>query len=210
MCVHIPRINNPMSPYMSENLAKYDAPHPIMQYLISRFQRRFFGLLKKADPKTVLEVGCGEGFLLNYIAGRDARLRLSGVDLSYAAVHFARDRFALNSGLLVGSVYDLPFRAGVFDLVVCSEVLEHLSDVQCAVAELQRISARHVLISVPLEPYFRFFTDCAVRLRLGENPAHIQFWSSQDFTRFVHESFPIVLAVERCFPYQMALCESQR
>ena len=129
--------------------------------------------------------------------------------LSYDAVHFARDHFSTNANLLVGSAYTLPFPANSFDLVVCSEVLEHLDDVRQAVSELTRVSARHVLISVPLEPYFQFFTDCAVRLGLGENPAHVRFWSAREFTAFIHESFPAVLAVERCFPYQMALCGGQ-
>ena len=195
-----------MSSYMSENFSKYEAPHPVMKRLISRFQRRFFGLLAKMSPHSVLEVGCGEGFLLDYIARRDAGLRLTGVDVSLDAVRFARGHVAVETDLLAGSAYELPFRAAAFDLVVCSEVLEHLDDVERAVSELKRVSARYVLISVPLEPYFQFFTACAVRLGLGVNPAHVQFWTPGDFARFIDRAFPAALAIERCFPYQIALC----
>ena len=195
-----------MSSYVSENFLKYEAPHPVMRQLIAQFQRRFFGLIEKVSPHSVLEVGCGEGFLLDYVARRDAGLRLTGVDVSFDAVRFARDQVAADAGLLVGSAYELPFRTAEFDLVVCSEVLEHLDDVQRAVSELKRVSAQHVLISVPLEPYFRFFTGCAVSCGLGPDPGHVQFWTSGAFARLVRKSFPAMLTIERCFPYQIALC----
>lgn len=193
--------------HSSTNFSKYEDPHPVMKRLITRFQARFHCLLEQTAPRTVLEVGCGEGFLMNYIAAQDPTLELCGADISMSAVEYAYRHCISNVTFLAASGYALPFPANSFDLVICSEVLEHLQNVGQAVSELQRVGRRHVLISVPWEPYFRFFTALAVRLGCGPEPGHIRFWSARAFERFVVGSFPHVLNVERSFPYQMALCE---
>jgi ubiquinone/menaquinone biosynthesis C-methylase UbiE len=48
-----------------------------------------------------------------------------------------------------GSIYDLPFADGTFELVLCTDLLEHLDDPKRAMHELVRVSKRWVLISVP-------------------------------------------------------------
>jgi len=196
-----------MAPHGSANFHKYDKPHPVMQYLIARFQARFYRLLKQAAPRTVLEVGCGEGFLLNHIAAQDHALALYGVDISLEAVEYASQHCPSFISFAVASGYELPFPSAAFDLVVCSEVLEHLYNVERAALELQRVARRHVLLSVPWEPYFRLFTALAVRAGLGPEPGHVQFWSGRAFQEFVTGLFPRVVDVQRSFPYQIALCE---
>jgi SAM-dependent methyltransferase len=88
---------------------------------------------------------------------------------------------------LHGDATRLPFRDGQFDLVVCVEVLEHLHDPAAGLRELARVSSRHLLLSVPHEPFFRasnLLTGRYVR-DLGNTPGHLQHWSGAGFQRFV-------------------------
>jgi SAM-dependent methyltransferase len=98
-----------------------------------------------ADARSVLEVGCGDGFILNAVARQGGRERLAGTDFSSAALKHVK------APALIASADALPFADRSWDAVMCLEVLEHLpQDVYArTLAELQRVSARHILITVP-------------------------------------------------------------
>jgi SAM-dependent methyltransferase len=68
---------------------------------------------------------------------------VTGIDASHHAIAFARERYGVDAEFIEGSVTDLPALAsGSFDLVVCSEVLEHLKEYGKegrAIEEMRRI-----------------------------------------------------------------------
>ena len=89
----------------------------------------------------VLDVGCGPGFYcleLSEIVGSSGSV--VGVDSSPAMLQLARARCAGrdNVGLLEGEATALPVESGTFDGAVCVQVLEYVSDVDAALAELHR------------------------------------------------------------------------
>jgi SAM-dependent methyltransferase len=95
------------------------------------------------DVGSVLDVGCGDGTLLQSV---DRAIRKVGVDISYTALGL------VTAGHRVMASSDaLPFRDNEFDLVMSTEVLEHLPDevFDASRREIQRISRRYVVISVP-------------------------------------------------------------
>lgn len=111
-------------------------------------------VLKEAarlDFASVLDVGCGVGEMLSGFAGRfDASL--AGVDLSEEAVRQSRRSHpGMRFETLDVETGSLPER---FDLVVCSEVLEHCADREGAVENLRRMTAGHLLVTVPAGPVF--------------------------------------------------------
>ncbi|NQT86571.1 class I SAM-dependent methyltransferase [bacterium] len=99
------------------------------------------------DVEAVLDVGCGDGAVSNHLVDRG--VRVVGVDISRSALEHFR-----GSGS-VASLEALPFRDRAFDLVLCSEVLEHLPEglYDTALRELQRVAARYLLVTVPNEEY---------------------------------------------------------
>jgi SAM-dependent methyltransferase len=96
-----------------------------------------------------LDVGCGDGALLSELHRRGFGGRLTGVEITQAAVAIARDRPELDAI----SLYDgesLPFAEGEYDLGILSHVLEHVADPPALLAEVARC-CEAVLVEVPLE-----------------------------------------------------------
>ena len=99
----------------------------MVRHLLGRFLRRVSELAASQRPRRILEVGCGEGFVLATLAARLPGSRLDGLELDETALGEARRRCP-GAALVRGDACALPFRAESFDLVVCLEVLEHLPE----------------------------------------------------------------------------------
>jgi ubiquinone/menaquinone biosynthesis C-methylase UbiE len=95
------------------------------------------------DVSSVLDVGCGDGSLLRSVDSANLKV---GVDISYTALSLVTSGFKI-----LASSEILPFRENEFDLVMSTEVLEHLPDwgFEASCSEIQRVAKRYVLISVP-------------------------------------------------------------
>jgi ubiquinone/menaquinone biosynthesis C-methylase UbiE len=89
-----------------------------------------------------LDVGCGTGQGAVRLAGRPEIARVVGLDPSPAALVHARTRHEFP--LVLGSALALPFDSGLFDVVTCFDVLQHLpaDRVPAAVGELRRVLRR--------------------------------------------------------------------
>jgi len=107
------------------------------------------GLWADGHPINTLEVGCGDGALLCELHRRGFGGRLSGVEITEAAVAIARDRVEIDSVSLYDGLH-LPDGDGTFELGVLSHVLEHVPDPSALLAEVAR-ACRAVIVEVPLE-----------------------------------------------------------
>jgi len=108
-----------------------------------------FFVERVAPGERVLDIGCGNGALAADVAGRSGAV-VTGVDQDPAAIRAARSRHR-GAGLsfLTADARALP--AGPFDVVVLSNVLEHLDERVLFLREtLARSGARRVLVRVPL------------------------------------------------------------
>ncbi len=94
----------------------------------------------------ILDAGCGSGRNMVDLAHHGS---VTGVELSPTSVQLARDRDA--GEVIEGSVLDMPFNDGSFDLSVSLDVIEHLEDDIGALRELRRVTKAGgaLLVTVP-------------------------------------------------------------
>jgi 2-polyprenyl-3-methyl-5-hydroxy-6-metoxy-1,4-benzoquinol methylase len=127
------------------------------------------------SPRSLIDVGCGSGQLVNAIAQRVENLeRAVGVDYTNNAVARARESFP-SFEWRVGDLYDLDREfASCFDLVVCTEVLEHLDRPREAVDRLVRLRSPDgkLVLTVP---------DGAIDDWAG----HANFWTENELFEFL-------------------------
>jgi ubiquinone/menaquinone biosynthesis C-methylase UbiE len=104
-------------------------------------------LLPPSLSAPALDAGCGDGALSREVRRLTGAPFVVGIDLSVRRAERAERESGV--GFTSGSVYDLPFADDTFELVLCTDLLEHLDDPQRAMDELVRVSSHWVLISVP-------------------------------------------------------------
>ncbi len=101
------------------------------------------------DALRVLDVGCGDGALLEQLRLRRPGWRLAGTEIVAAPVRAAQERNPQADVRLYDGEH-LPWAAGAFDVAVLSHVLEHVPDPAATLREAARV-ARRVVVEVPLE-----------------------------------------------------------
>jgi ubiquinone/menaquinone biosynthesis C-methylase UbiE len=104
--------------------------------------------LATLDFDTLLDAGAAEGYN-SFLVKKCFGVEPVVCDLSEDACRRAWELYSF-SGVTV-DLHDLPFADNAFDLVLCSESLEHVTDYKNALDELLRITRRHLVITVPHE-----------------------------------------------------------
>jgi ubiquinone/menaquinone biosynthesis C-methylase UbiE len=189
------------------NLKKHTTKNPISRFFLENFTKTLLSEVKEINPKSILDVGAGEGFTLQKLKDYHIGEKLEGIEYMDEAIQFAKE---LHPQVVIkkGDIYKLPYKDNSFDLVICSEVLEHLEDPGKGLEELKRVSKRYCLLSVPNEPFFtiqRFLRGKNV-FKLGDHPEHIQHWSSNSFEKFVSSKLKIK-TVKTPLPWTFILTE---
>ena len=138
--------------------------------------------------KVVLEVGCRAGNLTqHYVSGNT----LVGVDIDRAALKLFEERLGTKGYWVDVDTEPLPFLNGAFDVVVFSEVMEHVRFPKKALAEICRVlrPGGRLIGSVPnafrLRNRFRFLFG----QQYESDPSHLRQYSSVILKRELESHF---------------------
>jgi 2-polyprenyl-3-methyl-5-hydroxy-6-metoxy-1,4-benzoquinol methylase len=186
---------------------KYGSSNPVVRRLMSGFERSLDELLDRAAPRSLLDVGCGEGVLVHRWAQRLGDGRLIGIDLEEDSIQAGwAEHQAPNLEYRVMEAGKLPFADGEFELASAIEVLEHLPDPEHTLSEMARCAARHLLVSVPREPLWRMLNLArgAYWSELGNTPGHLNHWSKRSIVELLSRHGEVV-EVRSPFPWTMLL-----
>lgn len=148
----------------------YEQPfYPLVTHFTLAFQPSAFARMRfvrramqsvATSHAVVADLGCGSGAMLCQVLEDRPHWVGYGLDISEAAIDYAR-RLATHKGVATrasfqtGCLMDLPFDDSSIDVVIASEVVEHLPEPQRVFSELSRVIAPGglLLLTVPIESH---------------------------------------------------------
>lgn len=113
--------------------------------------RHVLGALDQ-DATSLLDVGCGGGYLLREIARARPDLVVHGVDVIEPS---GEHRFDFTRA----HMHRLPFEDRSFDIVVSSHTIEHLVHLDAGIAELKRVARKQLIVVTPCQRPFYYTLD---------------------------------------------------
>lgn len=192
------------------NFAKHTSKNPIQKLLIKNFYSSLISLIKPLKVKSILDAGCGEGFTMKKLEENGIGQKIEGIEYEKDAIAFGKKLFP-NLTFKQGSIYELPYQDNSIDLVLCTEVLEHLETPENAIKEMLRVSKKYLIISVPNEPLFMLsnFLRGKNLSRLGNDPGHINHWNPLNLKKYLIQNKVKVKKISLPFPWIIILGEKQ-
>ncbi len=139
--------------------------------------QRTLGFLWSVQPESLLDIGSGRGVFLLPFLREFPRTEVTSLDLLEPRVRFLRElRDGGFSRLrpVQGDICCPPFGDERFDVVTMLEVLEHIPEVERAVAAGAALCRRYVVVSVPSKP--------------DDNPEHIHLLTRERLTEMFHRA----------------------
>lgn len=104
---------------------------------------------------SVLDVGCGRGWLANHLT--EHGFSTTGLDIAPPKQACAKYAF------VQGDIEQMPFADASFDTVICAHTLEHVHDFDRALQELLRVTRSTLIVVLPRQREYRYVADLHVR-----------------------------------------------
>ena len=122
---------------LEKNISKnYKRLWAYFQKILPKIEKEI--LIKKEKSRIkILDIGCGVGYGLAFFASQNYK-KLFGIDINRYSLKIAKERCP-KANVRYGDVIKIPFQSNEFDLVILTEVIEHLDDPQTALEEIRRI-----------------------------------------------------------------------
>ena len=157
--------------------------------------------LKDLPPEApVLEVGCGDGAFTTDLA--EYSNAVTAIDLSAGQIKENTARFPGINFLQHDVSARLPFADGAFEVVWCSEVLEHLFDPGFALQEMQRVlrPGGRLLVTVPYHGGLKNVLIALFKWNEHFTPSnpHIRFFTGHTLTRLAQKAGFHAVRIKTC------------
>jgi ubiquinone/menaquinone biosynthesis C-methylase UbiE len=111
----------------------------IKNYFYQKTKNLTIKLLDLKGSESILDVGCGEAFLINRIKLKHPKTKVVGIDIMKECLVNSVKRFK-DPSLVLGEANKLPFADSIFDRVTCTAVLEYLPNPLLTIQEIYRVT----------------------------------------------------------------------
>ena len=96
-------------------------------------------LPKKPKPNLkILDVGCSSAVLTTEIAKSLPKSKVTGLDSYKSAIDLAKKKYP-HISFVVADAHKIPFKDNIFDILICTETLEHVVDPKGVLLEIKRV-----------------------------------------------------------------------
>jgi len=155
-------------------------------------------ITQSIEINTLLDVGSGDGTVLQEIENAGLAKKISVAEISDSSIEIIKKR-GLKSieSIKQFDGYKIPYDDKSFDVSMATYVLEHVEHERMFLKEMARVS-NYVLISVPLENTI----SIKQALKAGEKIGHINFYNLDTFRSILETSG---LEVVNIYPYTTSL-----
>jgi len=109
--------------------------------------------LIKNTTKTILDLGCGDGRLIQLIRVRHPKIIALGVDIFPDYIQVCRSMYTHEKNL-IADISKVEIAAKSYDLVFCSQVIEHLPKLKALalITKMEKTARQQVILSTPVGP----------------------------------------------------------
>lgn len=90
------------------------------------------------SPKNILDVGCHSGWFLNEVSQCFSNAKCSGIDIYSEAINYGKKIYP-HINFKISDAHRIPFSSKRFDLLLCTEVLEHVNSPREVLKEIRRV-----------------------------------------------------------------------
>lgn len=128
---------------------RYNSPYSLRRYVTREIVE---SVLRYVEPgEEILDAGCGDGIISVLAAKKGAKVTALDISLPNLerAKKLTKKNGVYNIKFLQGDVENLPFPNNSFDLVISSQVLEHLPDFEKGLSEIKRATKKRAIITLP-------------------------------------------------------------
>jgi len=182
----------------------------ILQRLWHRGKLKSVRLLiaySKIDPKKILDVGCASGWFLSQLSHFYPKAKCYGIDVYKEAITYGKKRYK-SLDLRYADGHSLPYANKSFDVVVCTEVLEHVVDPEKVLREIRRVLSPNGVAVIEMDTgnrVFQLIWYWWTHMRHGVwEHAHIQVFNSKKLEVLIKKAgFTIIK--KKTFNYSMAI-----
>lgn len=150
-------------------------------------------LLEKTSLQNIIDLGCGDGAIIDAIHRRYPEKSIMGVDLSEKRIRELQNRFS-KLFFLCADVTNLPLKNQKYDLVISNQVIEHVDDDQRMISEIKRLTEQgsYLFMTSVIKKRWALYK---FRNRLGKivlDPTHEKEYSSpEEFERLFRDEFEL-------------------
>ena len=162
---------------ISRNIFRFNA------YVAARYQQ-VVNLIPQKSQQKILDIGCGDGVLLSLISQK-TKSRRFGLDLDQASLDYAKTK--VKAKFIQGSAGKIPFKNNFFDLVLATEIIEHLSQPEFMLQETYRV----------LKPQGKMILTTPLKAgKTPEDKLHLQEFSSLELTELLRPYFHQITIIQ--------------
>ncbi len=109
------------------------------------------------NPSKILDVGCASGWFLTQVSKSYPKAKCHGIDIYDKAIKFGEKKYP-KIKFSVADADKIPYKANTFDLVICTEVLEHVDEPKKTLLEMKRVLKKNGRAVIELDSGSLLFT----------------------------------------------------